>query len=339
MIRKISILVLGVLLLTGCADKHSIDLNVYEKEGIFSVLVTEDIMTMAQWKEWMYAAGTDGVYRISLKDNYAAEKVSFSREISYVKTMHVDASEKIWIGYENGILVYNPQDNSEVYYDENDFLPGKRVNVIIQDDKGIFWIGTWEGVCYGGGSNWNSITKKEGLIQDNVNVICQDNIGGMWFWSYAVRDGGVSYLKDNEWKIYDVKNGLPNENITAIFQDSEGILWIGGGMYTQGGAVGLTHDGYQWQITEHLSVKKGLAGEKVRSIYQDSRGRLYFGSEYDGLSIISHVKTIITDETNGLVQNEPKIITEDNNGNIWVGTRYGISVFSDFKSEKNNNIN
>jgi len=71
-----------------------------------------------------------------------------------------------------------------------------------------------------------------------------------------------------------------------------------------------------------------LAGEKVRSILQDNVGVLWFGSEYDGVALLSGDTWFLLDMTDGISHPEIKTILQDGYGNIWLGTRDGLTRIS-----------
>ncbi len=75
---------------------------------------------------------------------------------------------------------------------------------------------------------------------------------------------------------------------------------------------------------ESLSIEQGLSQSSVRVIFQDSRGFLWFGTEdglnrYDGynFNVFKHEPSNPTSISDGWIT----AITEDQNGNLWVGTR------------------
>jgi len=60
----------------------------------------------------------------------------------------------------------------------------------------------------------------------------------------------------------------------------------------------------------------------------DSKSNLWFGSEYDGLAVFDlkrgmEVKKIMTAK-DGLSHDEIKVMKEDTEGNIWIGTLKGL---------------
>jgi len=72
-----------------------------------------------------------------------------------------------------------------------------------------------------------------------------------------------------------------------------------------------------------LQVKDGLCDNRTNCIFQDSKGLLWFGtqkglSKYDGYDFSNYLKKRL--DSNSISGNDITAITEDNFGNIWVGT-------------------
>jgi ligand-binding sensor domain-containing protein len=53
---------------------------------------------------------------------------------------------------------------------------------------------------------------------------------------------------------------------------------------------------------------------------------MWLGSEYDGVAIVDPDGVTILDRTSGLSDNEVKVMLEDQDGQLWLGTRYGVTV-------------
>ena len=186
-------------------------------------------------------------------------------------------------------------------------------------------VGTWGGVTvFYGDQIIKTYTKNDGLLDNMVNVIMQDYLGGLWFGSYVAPRGGISILNNNKWQYFTTKDDLLHANINAIVQMKDKSVIVGGGLYTKGGATRFTYQNDQWVKAETFAENDGLAGEKVRSLFEDSQNRLWFGSEYNGLAVISNDKITILTKKTGLSNDEVKVMREDESNNIWIGTREGL---------------
>jgi len=70
---------------------------------------------------------------------------------------------------------------------------------------------------------WKTYTGKDGLAENDVYAITQDNKDAMWF---GTQGGGVSRFGGKNWKTYTKSDGLANNFVFAIIQDNEGAMWF-----------------------------------------------------------------------------------------------------------------
>ncbi|MEO6692665.1 MAG: two-component regulator propeller domain-containing protein, partial [Saprospiraceae bacterium] len=66
------------------------------------------------------------------------------------------------------------------------------------------------------------LTKKDGLISNNVYGALQDLDGFMWFYT----DKGVSKYDGHHFKNFTLENGLPSQNVWLLTLDSKNRIWI-----------------------------------------------------------------------------------------------------------------
>jgi ligand-binding sensor domain-containing protein len=195
----------------------------------------------------------------------------------------------------------------------------------LRDRAGQLWVGTWGGAAVQSGTGWRVLRAADGLLVDMVNVIMQDSQGGMWFGSAVAPQGGLSILARGQWQYLSRSEGLPHNNIQALGQDQNGAVWVGSGLLDRGGTAQLTQSGGAWRVNAVYDGHNGLAGNKGRSLLVDGTGKLWIGSEYDGLAHQTAAGWEIFTTVDGLSNNEIKVIKQDQQGNIWLGTRDGLT--------------
>ncbi len=118
--------------------------------------------------------------------------------------------------------------------------------------------------------------------------------------------------------LYDSRNGLPSSEANAIAQTSEGFIWIGS-------YAGLTrYDGYTFELLDHST---GILN--VRCLYVDSQDRLWVGTNDSGLFLIEmdHIYHMDLGGLPGFVS--IRAVTEDADGNIYIGGMGGAAIFND----------
>lgn len=195
----------------------------------------------------------------------------------------------------------------------DDGLASNIVTSVIQDNQGVLWVGSDQGLTRFGGNNWEIYT--DSLVNTHIICAARDKQGNLWFGT----DEGAFKYTGKEWHNFtpgNTGNGLPGIQINAILVDNRGNIWFTTtgniGQRTAPIDYGVTHyDGKDWSSF--------LGRTPVTTIFQDNLGNLWFGTNvgvtrYDG----SHWQTFTTED--GLADNYVVAITQDNQGNMWFGT-------------------
>jgi len=215
-----------------------------------------------------------------------------------IRSLMCDRNNKIWIGTENGLYLYNILENSLEYFNlpnlKSDIPEWCIIEDIVEDDKGNIWIATWN----------------EGLF---------------------IYDNNKKNFRN--YKIFDAdKSNDQNNQIKSIYQDKFGFVWIG--TWEDGLYKTLYKDEELFINNTYLfseSVKQGILGNIIYSINQDIYGNMWIGTPY-GLSIIEnpyspkkifHSYKYQLGSKNGLSNNEIWKIYKDKSGLMWIGTLEG----------------
>jgi ligand-binding sensor domain-containing protein/signal transduction histidine kinase len=252
-------------------------------------------------------------------------------------------------GGDGGVSRYDG--NTWTTFTTKDGLADNQVRSIFQDREGVLWFGTGDftrGIRGGGGGvsrydgkTWTTITIQDGLVDNNVRSVFQDQEGVLWFGT----GNGVSRYDGNTWTTFTTKDGLADNQVQSIFQDREGVLWLStmGGVSrydgktrsTRSTSSGQAGSGQAWTT---FTTEDGLASNQVSSMLQDREGQFWFGtvggaSRYDGKTF-----TIFTAK-DGLANNTVQSILQDRNGYLWFSTlgggvsRYGGNTWTAFTTE------
>ena len=89
--------------------------------------------------ELLIAGGKDGIFAVNVK-TLEEEELEGCPKLRYVRVIYVDSRNRIWIGHEDGLTVY---DKSKFHtYSEQDGLPDNRVHSIGETESGRIFIGT-----------------------------------------------------------------------------------------------------------------------------------------------------------------------------------------------------
>ena len=253
----------------------------------------------------------------------------------------------IWIGTSTGgvnILNYedeiftNPDkvnfDHIPVFDNPNG-LSNAYIEAICQDTYGNIWIGT-----AGGGLNFiannpdffNRIDclpfhgNSMSLTNKLVSGVCLDNENNLWV---GTEEGGIDVFRNNvRINNFNRANSPVTNNIACALTDSEKNMWFG----TVDGSV-FCYNTKQKRFSELSGFK--LNGVWIRSFYEDSKKNLWICTDLGlySYNLATKLHRSFFIQENGLTDNVVRSITEDKNGNLWVGSLSGgLCVFTpDFK--------
>jgi signal transduction histidine kinase/ligand-binding sensor domain-containing protein/DNA-binding response OmpR family regulator len=219
---------------------------------------------------------------------------------SEIISLMLDKEQELWIGNATDYLVRYSEHKGF-----NSYLVNGYVFSLLEDSEGRIWYGTW-----GQGLGW--IDKKSNKIHriqesqnairtissDKIIALYEDRLKNLWI---GTKGGGVNILPlhmvesasyDFISYRYDYKDpkSLSHNDVYCIKQDKQGNIWLGTGS-------GLNK--IEWNRKQSLTDAL-MKGEVEFSVYL----------EKDGLS-------------NGVVFG----ILEDRQGNLWLSTNNGLSMF------------
>jgi PAS domain S-box-containing protein len=226
-----------------------------------------------------------------------------------------DVDQRMWIGTDRGLFVYENSDLRAVKLEEK----GEPLVVrsLMSDNNGDLWVG-----LFGGGvlklrdeKVIERFGTDEGLSNDSVFSIIQKKNGEIVLGT----DFGVNILKsDGTFDYLTTAYGIVDNRISSLFEDSHERLWIG--TYKGGLSVVEGDD-----IT-NFTVSDGLLNNLITFVAEDNSGHIWIGTK-KGLSRYSEDGTFrhfTTDQ--GLISNEMNqysILLEQDM--LWIGTVGGMN--------------
>ncbi|WP_017257158.1 hybrid sensor histidine kinase/response regulator transcription factor [Pedobacter arcticus] len=243
-----------------------------------------------------------------------------------------DKNKNIWIGTDGyGLGQLNLKTKTLISYSTKTqpSLSSNYITSILTDKENRIWISTWGGgvLRYEEQSNtfkhYDCINPKSKKIDKNTWKLFQDRSGKIWLGTCL---DGALYTFDNKQDAF-VSYDTKLVNILSFFEDDRKQLWAGTyEALIKIDKVNMKHSFY------HI-------GSAVRDIKKAKDNKLWLATEGGGLQQFD-TKThriIRLSEANGLANNSVLKIISDRQGNLWLNTLDGISIFN-LKSKNFNTI-
>lgn len=225
------------------------------------------------------------------------------------------------------------------------------VTSIYQDEFGIIWIGTKDGLNRYNGTDFYIFrpieNDKHSLYNNNIGTICGDKDGHIYIrCKYAVVEYDIKKnifhtIRDNNIQAISYGNSrlwactrdslftynraedkleyyyhLEDVRMSCVTEDHEGNLYVG----TMNNGLYMLDSNKKW--LNYLPTKD------ITCIYEDSKKNIWVGTKDDGLFRLDRnggkTNYVHAPYKNGLSSNYVRCVVEDNLGNYWVGTFKGL---------------
>lgn len=280
----------------------------------------------------------------------------------YNFSMYADRQDDIWLfvpALPFGVFYYNAFSNEAKRLNkETGILNNNIVSGIVQDDKGVEWIGT----DHGGVNMVDKKTFKADYIrnkeEDNASVsqnvittLYKDSTGIIWLGTYK---RGINYFRENisRFPLYrhllTDKNSLSYDDVNRFVEDAKGNLWIG---TNGGGLIYFNRAANTFTQYKHDAANSNtISNDVIVSLWVDHEQKLWIGSYFGGLDCYDGNKFIHYkhDDANPASLTEDRVweIYEDAKLNLWVGTFNGgldrfdrkANVFYHYKKGRANSV-
>lgn len=245
-----------------------------------------------------------------------------------VTSLSINQGNQVWVGTDkDGLYLFNIATRNV----EGHFLNQSTVLTLCKDQQGRTWVGTYsDGLGYMDAAG--SFHPVDLGISKSVGIfdIKQDPQGNIWIATMGKglfclqKDGSrrnykAKYGADNNLKV----NSLPNDYLIKLsFSNDGNHLYVA----TSVGLACLDRKRNSW-----VSTFKGINCLNKNSfshcVFVDSKDHVWYGTE-DGAFCFDFRKGIkpkLYTTANGLTDNSVASITEDYQGNIWLGTIKGLN--------------
>ncbi|MBK9285753.1 MAG: SpoIIE family protein phosphatase [Sphingobacteriaceae bacterium] len=265
--------------------------------------------------ELIFGTRTSGAFRIHKNNPEQLQQIS-GTENEQVWSICAE-KDRFWLSTKNkGVICSDPSYSMSM----KEGLGANEIFKLLADRENNIWIGcNSAGLIKFSGKKFVHITNNELPELNFPSSFSKDQFGkyfagsstGLYHFSFT--NNKINHLKK-----YGIAEGLTTLKITSLCHDQNQNLWIG----TEKGLCKLNPN----QSIEQIASEK-IIDPFINSVFCDSKNQVWIGTPA-GLSILNaegEIRDI--SESNGLINNEVQCFTEDNIGNIWIGTFGGLMRF------------
>lgn len=224
----------------------------------------------------------------------------------------IDGTNTLWFGTQMGVSVFDGMNWSSHTTTTDPGLVDNNIQAIYCAANGDVWVGTDFGASVFNGTSWTTYTSVDGLGNDVVKCVSEDQDGHIWFGT----NNGASEFDGASWVSYGSAQGIPFGGVNSITLHSNGDLWMGTGL-----SGILIFDGSSFT---GVSSTDGLIDDRVRAIAIDAQNNKWVGTS-QGVSVFDNSDTFAANHTTMFTLPAPDTLNPiedvkiDGGGNIWVG--------------------
>jgi len=262
-----------------------------------------------------------------------------------VVSAYMDSHDTLWIGTKKGLSRLDANAGEFIHYTSSSQGPYNKdqqevqsissgtVYAILEDSKGILWIGTDTGLnrfeleTETFTQYTTSPTQPDSISDNTITALCEDQNQNLWIGTFdnglnrydPESDSFIRYLSEPQ------KNGsLSHSSVMDIFQDSKGVLWVA----TAGGGLNRYHP--ESDSFTSYTEKNGLPSNVVYGILEDENGYLWLTTNLGLTRFDPETETFRNyTEKDGLQSNEfnQNSFAKGADGKLYVGGMNGFNMF------------
>ncbi len=239
-----------------------------------------------------------------------------------VRALFCDHENNLWIGLGGGGLARLSHGEFKAFKAPEGPADGF-ITAILEDSRRELWVGTMGGLFRRVGERFVMELNHEGVPYDAVFRLYEDKEGSVWLGTKE----GLSQLRFKPFEAYTKQQGLPHNNVTSVCEGDDGTVWT----TTWGGGASEFKNG---EIISYNRANSPLY-DLLLSVCPTRDGSVWFGGDHDG-GLFRFKEGTFTHYGNeqGIVDPAVRVIHEDRQGQLWIGTSGALYLMRDGKCHR-----
>jgi len=253
-----------------------------------------------------------------------------------INTSYEDKDGTIWFGANNGLNRYHRRTGTFTRYlsnpDDPTCIPGAFVCGPLEDRDGNFWVLSAKYITLFDRNKGQALANYK-TIGTPISVI-EDNKDSNVLWIVSFGDGlgrfdKTSFRTDIFSHNPDDPDSIGNNCMAQLYQDSDGKLWLptfGGGLNIFDPLTNKVVKRYKHNPDDPTTI----GSDTVAHVFEDSAHQFWIGTYGGGLNKFDPVKETFRryNIDTGFPSNTVTNILEDDDGNLWLGSKIGYLRFN-----------
>ena len=238
---------------------------------------------------------------------------------SNVRRIVKDSRGQIWMGTDQGLVLYRPDTESFELADNISAAAGERANVydIMEMADGHLWtVNDVGGVLTDDGRQVETSSQ-------NTRCILQDAYHNVWIGNHST---GVDFIPSRKPLFQPLAlNDGKAMRVYGITSDQHDRIWVS----SEDELSMLQHVGGAWKVEGHWRVggMKHRTHSFARCLMADSKGYVWMGMEDEGVIRFDTQRQTFESIDIGYGGCDIHSFMEDNDGRTWIGAEFGVCVY------------
>ncbi len=276
-----------------------------------------DILQTPEGKIWLLTAA-DGIFEVDEETMEAKAHDALNKRILNVKecdNMYLDKKGRMWISYrDEGLQMIDTKSDASHLYASKPLQDTRAVD-IIEDDNGLLTVVTYSALL-----QLNEQTKEFETVvtfpRTSVHHIYKEKSGTMLIGTSGSGIMAVDMKTKQLKSLEDPKVGFTSlrySRVHAIMEDRNGNKWFG---CFQIGLLFVSNNQYPFHFLP-LSQMDCYNSNVLRTVYADRNDNVYICQENGGITSVDNQGR---SRCHYMGNHTVMTISEDKNGNLWVGS-------------------
>jgi ligand-binding sensor domain-containing protein/signal transduction histidine kinase len=216
----------------------------------------------------------------------------------------------LWLGSDEGLARFDGYE-FVVFDSVSGHLPSNSIKALAAGPNGLLWIGTPNGLVRLADNKSQVYTMADGLPDKAIDELCVDHQGTLWI----AAGGALARFDGKEFQTFRSDGNTPT-TVRTVYEDRHNVLWVAG----LGGVAQFSRGKFISSIPREV-----FNGDVIAKLTVDSHDNLWVAGS---VGLVRHspddqIRKFTKQE--GLPDNFVRAISEDHDGNLWVGTNSGLA--------------